>query len=196
MRSFISRFGLVTLLFFGCVLQAHAEDSLPSEWKTSTHGNLELDSTEYFESIPPTNSILETARASVELNARHNDWRFKLVPLAQVDPINNSNSERAWIDAQAAYTQYQSNGWTLQLGMNTFTWGVTDGYNPLDVVSARRYQEPLNPDKLGAPSVYFTKKKRTSRQQQSLATETSFFNDFGRRWNTIRDFKSSSRSSV
>ena len=41
----------------------------------------------------------------------------------------------------------------VQIGFNTFTWGVTDGYNPVDVVSARRYEDPFNSTKLGAFSL-------------------------------------------
>ncbi|MGZ3651948.1 MAG: hypothetical protein ACXWSC_12210 [Bdellovibrionota bacterium] len=79
--------------------------------------------------------------------------RFR--PTGHVDPNNPTKSEQSWYDLPEGYIQLKGNvaegtAATLQLGYNTFTWGVTDGYNPVDVVSARRYSDPLNSEKLGA----------------------------------------------
>ena len=41
----------------------------------------------------------------------------------------------------------------MQLGYSTFSWGVTDGYNPLDIVNSKQYYDPLHGRKLGAPSL-------------------------------------------
>lgn len=86
---------------------------------------------------------------------------FRVSPVLQADPFNNSSSERYWADLPEGYFQIKSLGSIgkslggFVVGFNTFTWGVTDVYNPLDIVSARRWEDPLNSEKLGAPSVSF-----------------------------------------
>ena len=133
---------------------AHAADT----WKSTLHGDLEVDSDNYEYALGPTNRYLETARFSLDETIKYGKkFKIKLDPLLQADPLDHSPSERYWFDVPAGYVQYQASGFTLQLGMNTYTWGVTDGYNPLDVVSAKRYQDPLKADKLGAPSAYVKK---------------------------------------
>lgn len=77
---------------------------------------------------------------------------FKVSPIFQADPANNSMTERYWADLPEGFFQFKSLG-GLVIGFNTFTWGVTDVYNPLDIVSARRLEDPLNSEKLGAPSI-------------------------------------------
>ncbi len=85
------------------------------------------------------------------------NFLLKLRPTGHWDPLNKTRGERSWWDVPEGYAQgkialSESVSATLRLGMDTFTWGVTDGFNPLDVVSARRYNDPLRPEKLGAPS--------------------------------------------
>jgi hypothetical protein len=144
--SFIRMSFLMLILSHAC---ACAED-----WKLSEHGAANLDSMQYLQPVPQTNYILETFRFSGEFALKHgDDLRFKLSPLVQADPLNDSLSERYWFEVPEGDVQYKNDGWIFQLGVNTFSWGVTDGYNPLDVVSARRYQDPLKQDKLSAPSL-------------------------------------------
>ena len=128
------------------------------QWKHSLHGEAKLDSTYYFEPLGPTNQLLETGRLSFDSSfKRGKEWKIQFAPLFQADPLNDSPNERYWAELPEAYLQYQDNGFRIQAGYNTFSWGVSDGYNPLDVVSARRYQDPLNQEKLGAPSLSMKK---------------------------------------
>lgn len=80
---------------------------------------------------------------------------LKVRPTGHLDPNNPTKGEQSWYDLPEGYAQLKGAiiegvAGTLQLGYNTFSWGVTDGYNPVDVVSARRYSDPLNAEKLGA----------------------------------------------
>jgi len=82
----------------------------------------------------------------------------KFRPTGHWDPANKSESEQYWADVPEGYVQARvplGTGVTsyTQIGFNTFTWGVIDGYNPVDVVSARRYHDPLRSEKLGAFSL-------------------------------------------
>ena len=123
-------------------------------WKSSTHGVAALDSIYYPQPVGPTNQLLEIGRLSFDSTVKHGkEFRIKFTPTFQADPLNYSASERYWSELPESYLQFQSSGFNIQAGYNTFTWGVTDGYNPLDVVSARRYQDPLRQEKLGAPSL-------------------------------------------
>jgi hypothetical protein len=135
-----------------------ASHAFSEEWKTETHGDLGLASTEYFDPLGPTNTTLETVRGSFEYTAKYGKrFKIEINPIGQADPLNHSPTERYWADIPAAYGQYQHNGWTMQLGFNTYHWGDTDGYNPLDIVSSRRLQDPLNAEKLGAFSSSISK---------------------------------------
>lgn len=124
------------------------------EWKLQTHGDLSFIHSQYLTPLEPSNTILETLRAKGDLNLKYGkEVRFKFTPLMQADPLNHSARERYWADLPAGYVQVQDQDLTLSVGFNTVQWGVTDGYNPLDVVNARRLQDPLNSEKLGAFSV-------------------------------------------
>jgi hypothetical protein len=83
---------------------------------------------------------------------------MKARPTGHWDPANPTKSEESWVDLPEGYFQIKdslsdSTTFTTQVGFNTFTWGVTDGFNPVDVVSARRYSDPIRSEKLGAFSL-------------------------------------------
>ncbi len=80
-------------------------------------------------------------------------WRFYVRPTFVADPNNKSEEERYFFDASEAYLRYQTETFSLQAGSNIFSWGVTDGYNPLDILNSKQYFDPLHSRKLGAPSI-------------------------------------------
>jgi hypothetical protein len=130
-------------------------DGGDDDWKFETHQNLQLDTFGYVEDVgDDTNQFLETAHLYLPTTARWtNLWKLKLNPEIQADPLNNSSSERYWVELPEGFIQYRKDALTIQAGFNTFNWGVTDGYNPLDIVNSRRYQDPLRAEKLGAFSL-------------------------------------------
>jgi hypothetical protein len=140
---------------FGALIGALETPVLPPDlWKKELQASSETYLTAYRDEVPDTNRVLGTERFALDSNFKHGrDWRIKVHPLLQADPFNYSATERYWAEIPEAYVQLQDNGWRIQAGYNTFNWGVTDVYNPLDVLNARRLQDPLRQDKLGAPSL-------------------------------------------
>lgn len=95
-----------------------------------------------------------------ELNGsvKVDSYLFKLRPTGRWDPLNKSRDERTWWDVPEGFVQGKFSlgekvGTTLRVGWDTFTWGVTDGFNPVDVINARRYNDPLRSEKFGAFSI-------------------------------------------
>lgn len=129
----------------------------PIELKFSKSLNLDAQGLFYPYAVSShTNDSLGIVKG--ELNTSLRVGRSILVkfrPTGTFDPANKSVSEQYYADVPEGYVQYRhslgdsATSYT-QLGWNTFTWGVTDGYNPVDVVNARRYADPLRSEKLGA----------------------------------------------
>ncbi len=132
----------------------------PLEIKFSKALNLDLQGLYYPDKLSPYvnygHGILKG-----ELNTSLRVGRkflFKFRPTGTIDPGNKSVSEQYWADVPEGYGQYRhsfgdsATSYT-QLGWNIFTWGVTDGYTPVDVVNARRFHDPLRSEKLGAFSL-------------------------------------------
>lgn len=138
----------LSFLFFFCCA-AFAED-----FKFSPTANLQLSSqySPFGESHNRNLQFLDL-RAGARLS-KSRAYQFQFSGLAHYDPWNKSKSEQHWFDAPEAYFQWKPDALLrLQAGWNTFRWGVTDGFNPLDVVNARRYANPLSAEKLGAFSL-------------------------------------------
>lgn len=138
---------IIFLIFFSCA--AFAED-----FKFSPTANLQMSS-QYspFGTSHNRNIHFLDLRAAARLSQTR-AYQFQFTGLAHYDPWNKSKSEQYWFDAPEAYFQWKPDAlFRLQAGWNTFRWGVTDGFNPLDVVNARRYANPLSAEKLGAFSL-------------------------------------------
>jgi hypothetical protein len=80
-------------------------------------------------------------------------WRFYLKPLFVANPDNKSSEEQFFFEPSEAYIKFQKDVLNISLGYNVVTWGVTDGYNPVDVVNRKQIYDPIRSKKLGAPSV-------------------------------------------
>jgi hypothetical protein len=123
------------------------------------HVDLRLTEQMYPDNISPVvNQFFEIGNLQLPTEVRYGSMlSFKMRPEFQVNPASDSIPERYWAELPEGYFQIKPLAGDptlrIQLGFNTFTWGVTDGYNPLDVVSAARYEDPLNPEKLGAASL-------------------------------------------
>ncbi|HWU44211.1 MAG TPA: hypothetical protein VN132_12255 [Bdellovibrio sp.] len=81
------------------------------------------------------------------------NWRFYFRPVFIANPDNKSTREQYFFDPTEAYVKYQKNVLNIQAGFNSFTWGVTDGYNPVDIVNTKQLFDPLNGKKIGALSL-------------------------------------------
>jgi hypothetical protein len=127
-----------------------------AEWKTSFNADLEAEGLYWTEGAlgPDTKTARGIFTAKAPSMIRYGrTWRLKALPVVQSDPMNVSKDEKFFWDMQEGYLQWQNLPWTVQLGMNVFNWGDTDVFNPLDVVNARRYFDPMRSEKLGAPAL-------------------------------------------
>lgn len=126
------------------------------EW--SLHLNTEMNST-YF----PEEYGVNTSQSifNLELNPIFkwkyvDSWRITLSPTLISSMNNKSEEERTFVDAGEAFIRYQKETYSIQIGSNIFSWGITDGYNPLDNINSKQYFNPLKSKKLGALSVVFS----------------------------------------
>jgi hypothetical protein len=144
---------LVELIFLGGARSVFAE-----ELEFEPHADIRLTGVGFPDNPSPVvNSELGIGNLQLPTELRLGPTMgLKIRPEFQVDPWNNSISERYWAELPEGYLQLKplrTSALVIQLGFNTFTWGVTDGYNPLDIASIRRYEDPLFPEKLGAPAL-------------------------------------------
>jgi len=150
----------VVMLFVSGISGGLLQSALAAEFRVDPHLDTNLISQYYPQAISSTtNTDFEILHLEVPTSLQ---WGtalgIKVRPEVQLDPLNLSQSERYWIEFPEAYLQLKpieggSSLLTAQIGLNTFTWGVTDVFNPLDIVNTRRYEDPLATDKLGAPSI-------------------------------------------
>ncbi len=126
------------------------------EWKTSFGAELEAEGMYWSDRTVGLDSTqtrgIYTIKAPSTVR-RGRSLRLRALPVLQLDPSNVSKNERVFWDFPEGYVQWQNLPWTVQAGMNVFNWGDTDVFNPLDVVNARRYFDPLRSEKLGAPAL-------------------------------------------
>jgi hypothetical protein len=103
---------------------------------------------------PAVNQHLWSLHAGLLSNLKFNDhFKIRLNPIVQASPTNKSSRETFYWDLPEGFLEYKNNNFSVQAGENIFNWSGTDGYNPVDVVSARRYFDPIRAEKIGAPSI-------------------------------------------
>lgn len=129
--------------------------SLPAQASLNVGGAVTVSEAVYPESLPgEVNNQLSTIALETDgtwrLNSR-NKFKFSLQGRGQ--PDNRSREERLWFNPREAYYELKAQPMTVQLGMNTFSWGATDGYNPLDVVNPKLFDDPLRSEKIGVPAL-------------------------------------------
>lgn len=117
----------------------------------------------YMGDIAGTENSRFSLRAELNSVFRWNrNIKLVLQPIAEFDPtakeaptgVTNAenNSERWYLDLREGYLQFRPRPFTIHLGNQVFTWGVTDGFSPVDVINPRRYVSPLQADKIGTPA--------------------------------------------
>lgn len=142
-------FVFISLLIASSLAQAKSN----TEW--SLHLDTRLDAVSFPESYgEDTNKdIYKLELDPVYIWKYLDSWRFVLKPTFVANPNNTSVDERYFFDITEGFLRYQGETLSIQAGYNIFTWGVTDGYNPLDIINSRQYFDPLHNRKLGAPSL-------------------------------------------
>ncbi|WP_374080408.1 hypothetical protein [Bdellovibrio bacteriovorus] len=143
----------ILFAFFILLSSSFSEAARSTEW--SLHIDTKLDFT-YFPEIYGDNTNQEFYKLELDpiYSWKYKDsWRFYLKPTFIADPNNKSDEEKYFFDASEAYIRYQTDTISLKAGNNLFSWGVTDGYNPLDIINSKQYFDPLHSRKLGALSL-------------------------------------------
>lgn len=146
-----------------CLLPALADAK--SAWSLTTDAKVESVywSQPYGED---TNTTLNRLSLIPTLTGKYGDaYRFYFKPTFQWDPENKSREERSFADIGEAYFKLRGESTSLQIGSNILNWGVTDGYNPMDVVNMRQYYDPLRAVKLGAGSLLLSHSTEKSEQE-------------------------------
>lgn len=154
------RLGILTII---CLLPflAHAKDG----WSLTTDAKIE---SVYWPQTygEDTNNTLNRLSLIPALSGKYgNAYRFFFKPTFQWDPQNKSNEEKAFADVGEAYFKLRGETTSVQVGSNILNWGVTDGYNPMDIVNMRQYYDPLRSVKLGMGSVLFSHSSEKADQE-------------------------------
>jgi hypothetical protein len=113
-----------------------------------------------------TNNTLNRLSLIPTLTGKFGDrYRLYFKPYFQWDPQNKSTEEQAFFDIGELYFKLRGETTSLQIGSNILNWGVTDGYNPMDIVNMRQYFDPLHSVKLGVGSLLFSHSTEKAEQE-------------------------------
>lgn len=91
--------------------------------------------------------------------------RLSFKPELFWDPENNSANERVFLNIGEASFKYRTPTSSWQIGSHILNWGVTDGYNPLDVVNPKQFYDPLRAKKIGVWSLLFSHSSENAEQE-------------------------------
>ncbi|WP_413558977.1 hypothetical protein [Bdellovibrio sp. HCB209] len=139
---------LITFITIGTPM-AMAE----SEWSFGADVSM---SDQYFpeEYGEDTNNNLLKIEIDPLVRWKHGErWRFYLKPVLVADPDNKSSEEKFFADPTEAYIKFKKDVLTISAGYHVVTWGVTDGYNPVDFINRKQIYDPIRSKKLGAASI-------------------------------------------
>lgn len=140
------------LLFFGC-FSFNAQAQRSTEWALHIDTKLE---TRFFPQSYGEDTGNENHRLELQPSFK---WtylesvRLYLRPDYVADPGNKSEVEKNYFDFSEAYLRLKGDTLSLQAGYALYSWGVTDGYNPIDIVNSKQFFDPLQTRKMGALSV-------------------------------------------
>jgi len=160
----MSRFSFGKFLFLLTILQV-LSCIAEGEWGLTT--NLKLESVWWPQSYgDDTNNTLNRLQLIPALSGKYGDSvRLFFKPELFLDPQNKSTEEQVFLNVGEAYYKYKTPTSSVQLGSNILNWGVTDAYNPLDVVNPRQYYDPLHAKKLGVWSMLLSHSSEYAEQE-------------------------------
>ncbi len=138
-----------------CLLFAASMVWARNDWTPHLTLDASLRSLNYVEKLSDnTNQNQEILRTNAQFSLKPNShFRLRLRPGLQYDPLNLSDVEKFYAVFPEAWVEVRGGSLALQLGLNTLSWGVTDVFNPVDVVNPRIYFDPFNAEKKGTPSL-------------------------------------------
>ena len=124
-----------------------------TRWKLSSET---ISNSEYF--LTPSEGGLEdfnetlavSFSGQIKFNRKH---RLVFKPFVSSKLTSSDNGEQLFFDAPEFNYQYRSYPLRVRLGLNKYRFGVMDGYSPLNTFNASQFFDPLQPRKLGVPSI-------------------------------------------
>lgn len=131
-----------------------------AEWKSSLNADLEFDNSVWKKkTVGPDSEVWRpTVGGKLPMTLRRGkSFRVKFTPSFLADPKSPSKREEFFWDIPEGFLQGQAQSFTVQAGLNTFSWGDTDIFNPLDVLNVRRYYDPLKSEKMGTLALLLKK---------------------------------------
>jgi len=131
-----------------------------AEWKSSLNADLEFESSVWKKKTvgPDSEKWRSTIGGKIPMALRKGkSFRMKFTPSFLSDPNSPSKREEFFWDIPEGFVQVQAQPFTIQAGLNTFSWGDTDIFNPLDVLNVRRYYDPLKSEKMGTLALLLKK---------------------------------------
>lgn len=108
----------------------------------------------YWQDLPaPTRKYDHVLHFRPELELKGPNDRIVLKTPVRANPSTDDDKEKVFVNFQEAYWEYTNYPVRTRLGMNTFSWGLMDGYSPLDITNSRVFFNPLSSEKLGSPAL-------------------------------------------
>jgi hypothetical protein len=142
-------------LFLATNLVGRNAQARSTSWHPKFTTKFSLSPTYYFEDIGQgTSQTAVPVEVEPEFSFKpSHDLKIKIAPYVYMDPVSPSPSERFVADSDETNAELKEGDFVFKLGLNSVSWGVTDVFNPLDVVSAHRYMDPLTSEKRSVPSL-------------------------------------------
>ncbi len=128
-------------------------------------GRIELEGQSFLKSLDKkTDEKSVDLKFSPEITAKKKNLFFKFTGEAKA-----SSSQRHFQGlVQDLFVRKKTNRDAWTLGFNTYSWGVTDGYNPLDVINPRDFTDPLHAKKMGSFGAHYSRSLTSSLQMEAL----------------------------
>ncbi len=83
--------------------------------------------------------------ANVDLNFAFNEsFKFRFQPMIKYDGSNLSKEEKFLYENLEAHFSFRKSAHQFKLGMSTVNWEGPDFLNPMDLLNAKNYRDPLN----------------------------------------------------
>lgn len=128
-------------------------------------GRIELEGQKFLKSLDKkSDESAATLRLLPAASAKRKDISFKFT--ASGEATTAQRHLQGFI--QDLFIRKDAGDSIFTLGFNTYSWGVTDGYNPLDVINPRDFTNPLHAKKMGSFGLHMSQTLSSSLQIEAL----------------------------
>jgi len=128
-------------------------------------GRIELEGQKFLKSLDKkTDEQAAVLRFLPTASAKRKDISFKFT--ANGEAATSQRHFQGYI--QDLFVRKDAGDSIFTLGFNTYSWGVTDGYNPLDIINPRDFTNPLHAKKMGSFGLHISQTLSSSLQVEAL----------------------------